>query len=156
MRRTNVGAFALVGLALVACAPCYDLSAQGTPERPGPQPSRDLPSELSRVLRDYERFWSTGQEDELATLFVEEGLIVRNGSWIRGRAAIREAYRDASGPLRLRAIEYATDGGVGYVVGAYGYGEEAQVQDRGMFVLTLRRNSSGLWLIVSDLDRSAS
>lgn len=155
MGRTHTGALVALGLVLVTTTPFAGLSAQSTPERPEPQPSLHLPSELSRVLRDYEQFWSNGQEEELAALFVQEGLIVRHGSWIRGRDRIREAYRDASGPLRLRAIEYATDGDVGFIVGAYGYGEGAPVEDSGMFVLTLRRHSSGVWLIVSDLDRGA-
>lgn len=155
MGRTSIAAHVFTGLALVAAAPFHGLSAQTAPERPDPQPSIDLPAELSRVLRDYEQYWSTGQEDELAALFVEEGLIARRGSWIRGRDAIREAYGNASGSLRLRAIEYATDGDVGYIVGAYGYGDGPSVEDSGLFVLALRRDSSGRWLIVSDLDRGA-
>ena len=95
------------------------------------------------------RLWKAGA---LASLFVEEGLIVRGG-WIRGREAIRAAYRSASGPLRLRAIEFATDGDVGYIVGAYGYADEGAAEDRGLFVLTLHREPSGRWMIVSDMDR---
>ena len=117
-----------------------------------PQPSVELPDELNRVLRDYEAHWSAGEADALADLFVEEGLIVRGG-WIRGRDAIRRAYQTASGPLRLRAIEFAADGEVGYIVGAYGYGGDQPVEDRGLFVLTLQREASGRWLIVSDMDR---
>lgn len=117
MGRTSFAAHVFIGLALVAGAPFHGLSAQTGPERPDRQPSIDLPAELSRVLRDYEQYWSTGEEDELAALFVVEGLIARHGSWIRGRDAIREAYSNASGPLRLRAIEYATGGDVGYIVG---------------------------------------
>ena len=117
-----------------------------------PQPSVELPDELDRVLRDYEAHWGAGEADALAELFVEEGLIVRGG-WIRGRDAIRRAYQTASGPLRLRAIEFAADGSVGYIVGAYGYGDEQPVEDRGLFVLTLQRGASGRWLIVSDMDR---
>ena len=120
-----------------------------------PQPSIELPGELARVLREYEEYWSTGQEEHLAALFVEEGLIARNGSWLRGRAAIRDAYRSASGPLRLRAVEYATDGDVGFIVGAYGYGDGPSVPDVGLFVLALRRDATGRWLIVTDLDRGA-
>ena len=81
---------------------------------------------------------------------------MRGGARIRGRAAIREAYQDASGPLRLRGIDYAADGDVGFIAGAYGYGEDLPVADSGMFVLTLRREAAGRWLIVSDLDRGAS
>ena len=153
MVRTSFTAHVFMALALVANTPFPGLSAQTASERPDPQPSIDLPDELSRVLRDYEQYWSNGQEDELAMLFVEEGLIVSRGSWIRGRDAIREAYRTASGPLRLRAIEYAHGDNVGYIVGAYGYGDGSPPEDNGMFVLTLRRDSSGRWLIVSDMDR---
>ena len=120
-----------------------------------PQPSVDLPNDLAQVLRDYERHWSAGEADELSALFIERGLIVRGVTWIRGRDAIRQAYQNASGPLRLRAIEYASDGDVGYIIGAYGYGEDLPVEDNGMFVLTLQRDSSGGWLIVSDLDRGS-
>ncbi len=124
-------------------------------QSPGPQPSVELPDELSRVLRDYERHWSRGEAAALADLFVEQGLIISGGSWIRGRDEIREAYSNASGPLRLRAIEYGTDGDVGFIVGAYGYGDTLPVQDRGMFTLTLRRSESGAWLIASDMDRGS-
>lgn len=119
-----------------------------------PQPSVELPADLDRVLRDYERHWSAGAAAELAALFVEDGLIVRDDTWIRGREAITEAYRIAGGPLRLRAIEYATDGDVGYIVGAYGYGPSLPTPDVGLFVLTLRQAGGGRWLIVSDMDRS--
>ena len=125
-------------------------------QTPSPQPSVELPAEFARVLRDYELRWGGGDAEGLAALFVEDGLIVRSGTWIRGRAAIREAYQGAGGELRLRAVEFASDGDVGFIVGAYGYGAELPVQDRGLFTLTLRRDTSGHWLIVSDMDRSGA
>ena len=145
----------LVVLATVGTLP---LSGQAPPDAdgsPGRQPSLTLPAELDRVLRDYERHWSGGAAQELAALFVEDGLIVSGGAWIRGRDAIGAAYANAGGPLRLRAIEYDVSGDVGFIVGEYGYGEELPVETNGMFVLTLRRGSDGRWLIVSDLDRGA-
>jgi ketosteroid isomerase-like protein len=153
MRRIGMVVQVAVGLCLTSVATLHgqDPSLGGV----DPQPSVELPEELAQILRDYERHWSAGEADELSALFVERGLIVRGGTWIRGRDAIRQAYQSASGPLRLRAIKYAADGDVGYIVGAYGYGENPPVDDRGMFVLTLRRDSSGRWLIVSDLDRGA-
>jgi len=150
MRRAGIVTGILVTLSLGGAAP---VDAQAPIDSSGAQPSVDLPADLDRVLRDYERFWRSGEAEALAALFVEDGLIVRSGAWIRGRAAIQEAYRSASGPLRLRAIEYAADAGVGFIVGAYGYGEQLPVEDTGMFVLTLRRAVDGHWLIVSDLDR---
>ena len=144
-----------VGSLMLAAACVAAPAAAQSNDATEAQPSVDLPEEVGRVLRDYERLWSAGEAEELAALFVEDGLIIRNGTWIRGREAIRAAYANASGPLRLRAIEFATDGAVGFIVGMYGYGEALPVSDRGMFTLTLRQAASGQWLIVSDMDRGA-
>ena len=147
----------VAALTLVTPATPATLLAQSNPDpRPEPLPSVELPSELDRVLRDYERHWSAGDAEALSELFVEDGFIVRRGTWIRGRTAIRTAYRNASGPLRLRAVEFGTEGTLGYILGAYGYAEEGPVDDQGLFTLTLRRSSSGTWLIISDMDRGAA
>ena len=142
----------LLTIVLPALAP-VSVSAQDAPH---PQPSVALPAELDRVLRDYERHWKAGDADALAALFVPEGLIVRGGTWIRGTDAIREAYESAGGSLRLRAVEFAKNDGLGYILGAYGYGDEPSFEDGGLFVLTLRTDANGRWLIVSDMDRSGS
>ena len=116
-------------------------------------PSVTLPAELDRVLRDYERLWKARDGAGLAALFTEDGFIARPGGWIRGRAAIAPAYQaTAGGDLRLRALAYSTSDTVGYIVGAYGYGETADSTDQGKFTLTLRRQRGGPWLIASDLD----
>lgn len=153
MGRIAIAVAVVVGL---VSAPGAAWGAQTRDAVPAPQPSIDLPADLDRVLRDYERHWGAGEAAELASLFVEEGLIVAGGTWIRGREAIRGAYQIAGGPLRLRAIEYASEGGVGFIVGAYGYGDDLPVDDVGLFVLTLRRDPTGRWLIVSDMDRGAN
>jgi acetyl esterase/lipase len=69
---------------------------------------------------------------------------------LRGRAAIAEAYARSGGPLALRAIAFATDGALGYILG--GFSRRAGEGDIGKFTLTLRRDASGRWLIVSDMD----
>jgi uncharacterized protein (TIGR02246 family) len=127
------------------------LAAQGRPE---PLPTVALPAELARVLRDYEQFWRMGNAAGLAALFTEDGLIANRGGWIRGRTAIREAYQATSGALRLRAVAYRVEGAAGYIIGAYGYGDEENVADRGMFILALRQREDGHWLIAADLDGS--
>ncbi|HJS43874.1 MAG TPA: nuclear transport factor 2 family protein [Gemmatimonadales bacterium] len=119
---------------------------------PVPLPSIALPPELDRVLRDYERGWRAGDEKALAELFTEDGFVPTNGGWVRGRDAIRRNYQNSQGDLRLRAVAYAVADTVGYIVGAYGYGEEGQ--DRGKFVLALRRPRGGAWLIAADIDQS--
>ena len=121
-----------------------------------PLPSVELPMELARVLRDYERHWRAGSADSLAGLFTEDGVITSRGTWIRGRDAIRAAYQGTSSALQLRAVGYAVGDGVGYIIGAYGYGPDAPGSDQGSFILSLRQDENGRWLIVADLDASAS
>ena len=118
-----------------------------------PLPSVSLPAELDRVLRDYERFWRTGNASALSELFTTDGFIARRGGWIRGREAIRAAYQGPGSDLRLRAVAYAVDARVGYIVGSYGYGENAARTDTGRFILALRRDAdNAAWLIAADLD----
>lgn len=118
-------------------------------------PSIDLPPELDRILRDYETGWAAGDADALAGLFTDDGFVRSQGGWIRGHDSISEKYQNAGGPLRLRAVAYGVDATSGYMVGAYGYGAEEVVEDRGVFVLALRRaDTGGPWLIAADLDNS--
>jgi ketosteroid isomerase-like protein len=119
---------------------------------PDPLPSVELPAELDRVLRDYERHWRAGEAEALVALFTGDGFVARRGGWVRGREALREGLQGTSSDLRLRAVAYAADGDVGYIVGAYGYGDQPGIPDRGMFVLALRRDGEGRWLIAADLD----
>ena len=117
-------------------------------------PSIALPPALERVLRDYERAWRAGDEAVLAALFTADGFVPTPLGWVRGTAAIRKTYADASGDLRLRALAYATADTVAYVVGAYGYDDVPGAPDRGKFLLSLRRTPEGRWLIAADLDNS--
>mgnify|MGYP003580065402 CR=1 FL=1 len=126
--------------------------AQAPNAPPAPLPSIVLPPELDRVLRDYERGWRAGDERALADLFTEDGFVPWSGGWVRGREGIRRNYQNSQGDLQLRAVAYAVADTVGYIVGAYGYGEGGQ--DRGKFVLALRRPRGGSWLIAADIDQS--
>jgi uncharacterized protein (TIGR02246 family) len=140
--------FSLIALPLAAQNP----PAPPAPPAPPPLPSITLPPELDRVLRDYERHWRAGDENALAELFTEDGFVPGRGGFVRGRDAIRNTYANFQGDLRLRALAYAVDDTVGYIVGAYRYGEAAG--DGGKFVLALRRRAGGQWLIAADLDQS--
>jgi uncharacterized protein (TIGR02246 family) len=129
--------------------------AQAAPA-PAPElPTVELSPELDRVLRDYESAWRRGDAAGLAALFTEDGFILQGGrAPVRGRAAIQAAYAgQAGGPLRLRALATATGDTVGYIIGAYGYGDTPG--DQGKFTLTLRRGPDGRWLIFSDMDNSS-
>jgi ketosteroid isomerase-like protein len=116
-----------------------------------PLPSVTLPPELARVLADYESAWRAKDAAALARLFAEDGFVLsRNKPPVRGRPAIEKAYSGAGGPLSLRALAYAAEGSVGYIIGAYS--ARSGEPDDGKFTLTLRKGSDGRWLIVSDMD----
>ena len=126
-------------------------SAAGQQAAPAPEPSVSLPPELARVLTDYEAAWSKRDPAALAGLFAEDGFVLPSGRPpVRGRVAIQKHYTGQGGPLSLRAIAYATEGNVGYILG--GYTDTAGKPDIGKFTLTLRKGPDGRWLIMSDMD----
>jgi ketosteroid isomerase-like protein len=121
-------------------------------QAPAEHPKVDLPPEVDRVLRDYEHAWTSRDAAALAALFTEDGFVLSNAAPpVRGRAAIREAYAKAGGPLNLRAIGFSTEGSVAYVIGMYSHGEGSP--ENGKFVLALRRDG-GRWWIAADMDNS--
>lgn len=123
------------------------------PREERPLPSVELPPPLARVLRDYELAWRARDAAALAALFAEDGFVLSSGRPpVRGRERIEERYAGSGGPLALRALAYATEGSLGYVIGAYG--REEGGADVGKFTLTLRRGPEGRWEIVSDMDNA--
>jgi ketosteroid isomerase-like protein len=120
-------------------------------EAPPPLPSVALPPALDRVLRDYERAWQARDTTSLAALFADDGFVLQNGRPpVRGKGAIRAAYQGSGGVLALRALAYAIEGRVGYVIGAYA--TAAGGPDVGKFVLALKQGADGRWLIAADMD----
>lgn len=147
--------YRMVLLSLFFCALAAPLSAQSTQPAPAaavePLPSVTLPANLDRVLRDYERAWRANDIPALVALFTEDGFVLQPGRPpARGREALANVYRgQAGGMLRLRALAFAAADSVGYIIGAYGYGDAPG--DGGKFTLTLRQ-VGGKWLIASDMD----
>ena len=137
-----------ISLTLLSCSYGFARQPQAGPQ----QPSVQLPPALARVLTDYEAAWRKRDAAALASLFADDGFVLPNGKPpVRGRAAIQQYYTGQGGPLVLRAIAYAADGKVGYIIGGYsGQGGP----DEGKFTLTLSKNTQGRWLIVSDMDSS--
>ena len=128
------------------------LGAQARPDTAAAAqlPSVELPPDLARVLTDYETEWRRGGA-AVAQLFTEDGFVLSGGRPpIKGRAAIAAHYGNGGGPLSLRAIAYAAEGSVGYILG--GYTTERGAPDVGKFTLTLRKRPDGRWMIVSDMD----
>lgn len=147
MLRNLAAALVLAGFATTA-------SAQNAPATYESLPSIELPHGLDRVLRDYEAAWAAGDEAALASLFTEDGFVPTPFGWVRGRDGISRVYENSGGPLRLRALAYRVADDVGYIVGAYNYGDPVEGIDGGKFLLALRRDGSGKWLIAADLDNA--
>ena len=115
------------------------------------QPSITLPPELARVLSDYETAWQSKDAKALASLFAEDGFVLSSGvPPVKGRANIEKHYANGGGPLALRALAFATDGSLGYIIGCFA--RQSGETDIGKFTLTLRKREDGRWLIVSDMD----
>jgi ketosteroid isomerase-like protein len=138
---------------LIGAGMAIPLGAQARPDTAtvAQLPSVELPRDLARVLTDYETEWRRGG-GAVAQLFTEDGFVLSGGRPpIKGRAAIAEHYGSGGGgPLSLRAIAYAAEGGVAYIIG--GYTTERGAPDIGKFTLTLRKRPDGRWMIVSDMD----
>ncbi len=118
-----------------------------------PQPTISLPPDLARILTDYEEAWQAKDEKALAALFAEDGFVLSSGMPpVRGRKQIEQRYKDSGGPLALRALFFATEGAVGYIIG--GFTRFNGDPDIGKFTLTLRKESDGRWMIMSDMDNS--
>lgn len=146
-----------ISVAVLLClagviSPGVAQSPSQSPSQAAPLPSVTLPAELDRVLRDYERAWRSGDASAVAALFSVDGFVLQNGrAPVRGRDAISKAYAgQASGELRLRALAFAAADTVGYIIGAYSYGNTPA--DIGKFTVTLRRPRDGKWEIFSDMD----
>jgi ketosteroid isomerase-like protein len=128
----------------------HPLLIQTTPAKPESQ----LPPELQRVLQDYEAAWQSHDAHALAQLFAADGYVLAPGQPpVKGREEIDRAYANAGGPLALRAIAYASEGSLAYIIGTFARhkGEPAI----GKFTLTLRKDEHARWLIVSDMDNSS-
>lgn len=138
--------------ALLAAGPARAQTLQAPPDAPLP-PAISLPPAFDRVLRDYEAAWRDGDGPRMAALFTEDGFAVQSGSPVRhGRAAIAAGLTKPGGPLQLTAHAYSSSGHVGYIVGSYRY--PTTVGAGGRFVLALRSDADGRWLIAADLDNS--
>ena len=118
-------------------------------------PSVELPPELDRVLRDYERAWRAGDAVALASLFAEDGLLLQsNRPPIRGRASIQSEYNDLKGsPLRLRALAFTSADTIAFIIGGYDSDDHGDI---GKFTLTLQRSPGKPWLIYSDMENMSS
>jgi ketosteroid isomerase-like protein len=112
-----------------------------------------LPPQLQRVLDDYAAAWEMHDAKAIAALFATDRPVVPNACPpVTGAAAVERCYAaHCGGPLRLRAVSYAVDGALAYIIGECAL--DANDDAGGKFVLTLVQ-VDGRWLIAADMDRS--
>jgi ketosteroid isomerase-like protein len=138
-------------MSLLRCDAASRDQQAAEPGPSAPEPSVQLPPALDRVLRDYEAAWSARDPRGLAVLFAEDGFVLPGGRPpVRGRAAIQQHYEGSGGPLALRAMAFAEEGRVAWIIG--GYSSRQGEADTGKFTLVLRKGPDGRWLIAGDMD----
>ena len=148
----GLAGFVVALTVVVAAAQAGAQTPQLPPDTPTPSVI-SLPPAFDRVLRDYEAAWRDGDGQRLAALFTEDGFAVQSGSPLRrGRAAIAGGLTKPGGTLQLTAYAYSSSGNVGYIVGGFRY--PTTVGAGGRFLLALRSDADGRWLIAADLDNS--
>ncbi len=115
----------------------------------------ELPEDLQQVLTNYETHWKNSDSKALASLFTEDGFILRPGhDLVKGRKNIQTSYENVGGgDLVLRAYDYSVQENLAYIIGGYTYG--SRVKDMGKYTLTLKK-INGNWLIHSDMDNGNS
>ena len=150
-RRRTLAAAVLLSVAAISTVPRTVHAQAATPRTPTPDlPSVTLPAALDRVLRDFETQWRAENKQGVAALYTTDGFLLSDGRPpVRGRTAIA-ATSQASGALHLRALSFASEGDLGWIVGGYRWGNETV--DAGKFVLLLKRDATGKWLIAADID----
>lgn len=151
------GAVLVLAASWVLAGP-FSAQSPGEPHRKSespPLPSVTLPAPLERVLSDYELAWRNKDAAALAALFAEDGFVLSSGvPPVRGRSRIQQHYTGAGGPLSLRALAFAEEGPVAWIIG--GFARQKGEPDIGKFTLTLRKGADGRWLIMSDMDNGNS
>lgn len=125
-----------------------------------PQPSRadDVKDEIRDVLKAYSVHYNEGSADSLAALYAQDAYWLP--SWalepIQGRKGIGLMYVNLfkhSVRLKRKTLRIDVSGDLAYAVGTY---SNAREYSYGSFVLCLRRQQDGQWLIVSDISNKSS
>ena len=119
---------------------------------PRPLRSVDLPGDLDRVVRDYERFTKSGDPDSLTALFAQDGFLALRTGWIRGRGAIGRAAVDFDPQdLHVRAHSFALYDSVATITGSLADSSGPRATDFAKILVTMHRGPDGRWLIDSFL-----
>lgn len=148
-RRLTRSGWLLTAVILALLTPT-GVQAQAAPED-GQFHSIEVPEEFETILRNYERGWAARDPEALAQLFTPNGFVLRpRHKPARGREAIVQSYTGVGGPLSLRPYAFEQGDSLGYMIG--GWASRTGETAVGKWVLILRKDNTGKWLIASDMD----
>ncbi len=117
-----------------------------------PLPSVELPADIDRMIREWERFVKSADAPALAALFTEDGLMSQPSGWARGRQAIRAAAgNQPPADLRVRVHQVAAEDSVATVSGSLSDGLASPARDVANVTFILRRERGGDWRIANFL-----
>ena len=135
-------------------APAFVLLLAGLP---APTRADDTKDEIRDVLKAYGIYYNESNAEALAALYAQDAYWLPSGALdpIRGRKGISQIYVDHfkhSVRLKRKTLRIDVSGDLAYAVGTY---SNAREYSYGSFVLCLRRQPDGQWLIVSDISNKS-
>ena len=112
-------------------------------------PTVELPADIDRVIREWERLMRSPDPNGFVALFAEDALLSQPTGWARGRDAIANVARNSgTANVRVRAHQFAVADSIATVTGSLG--DATTSRDIAKVTFTLRRGTGG-WLITSFL-----
>ena len=111
----------------------------------GPAFAANRCREVTTLLQEYERAYNAGDAQAVANLYTEDGLLLPQGTPVKGRAAISEYWKTHMGKgLKLVVTECELGRETGWGAGTWKIGESG-----GNFLIALRREK-GHWRLAAD------
>jgi predicted TIM-barrel fold metal-dependent hydrolase len=115
-------------------------------------PSVELPEELSRLLRDKEKYGGKNKNIAALTDLYTKDLLVLDPTrpaWLSGSAALRFATESMT-VMHLIPTKYEASGANGFIAGYEAEGEGATAEYVSNFLYAIRKEADGKWRIASE------
>jgi len=109
---------------------------------------------VERVMDRYLAAYHRNDASAMAQLYAADGFLLPPGrELIQGRGAIREFWEQGmEASIQMDNVAIGAAGGTGYVVGRYRIpADEDGEAESGKYVVTLRRQSDGVWRVAADI-----
>jgi predicted TIM-barrel fold metal-dependent hydrolase len=116
-----------------------------------PLPAIELPADLARLLREWEKGWN--DKAALTALLTEDSLVLdsREPLWIRGRDETSTYLAELfARPYRVTPVAYGAERSSAHIAGYFTRGEGAAAKHFGHVLLSLRKGADGVWRIAAE------